>query len=200
MSKSTAVAIINPNEWANRIVEALAAGLVKAAGLLREYIEKGGDIMALQGATPVNPEVWRQLSDVATGRVLPEVYTLPYDCMRALMGLPPEQQRKAISEGVDVLSQDGSPLRVRIHEATPQQRRLAFARDHLRTIPEQKAVAATLLSPPPPTPGSRAAVLAARAPEGKAQIEVRDHKVYIVGSAVLDKAELLRLLGLCMEP
>lgn len=199
MSKATAVASVNPSEWADRIVSALAAGLVKASEILKEYIAKGGDIMALQGATPINPDVWKQLSDVASGRVDPRLFSYSWEVIRALLPMPREMQTKIIDEGFDVLSTDGSALRVSLKDATKTQRTIAFARDHIRTLPEQKAVASTLLAPPPPPAGSRAYVYASRAPEGKAQIEVRGGKVYIVGSAVLTAADLLRFLGLITE-
>ena len=69
-------------------------------------------------------------------------YTLLCDTSAAaekVRKLPYSDQKAVIESGVDVLTVDGTTLKVKTENLTAEMSRQAIARDHVRTVPEQKA-------------------------------------------------------------
>lgn len=138
-SKRTALVKLDPKSTALQIVAELANGLVKAAGVYRRYIEAGGNPMELRRHAPVSADLWRTLDDVASDRIDPRALTLPGTAARAVRLLPRVTQADVIDHGVEVLSADGSTIRIPAAELTAQQSAQAFGPSGLRTASEQAA-------------------------------------------------------------
>ena len=63
--------------------------------------------------------------------------------------LPRSQQTSALDDGVELLIKDGDTLRVQVESLTPKQAKQVFARDHIRSLGEQRAYLESLYAPTP---------------------------------------------------
>ncbi len=177
-----ALATINPATTAQRIIEALAGGLQKAAAIYREYVEGGGDVAELRRAAPVSADLWRTLDDVACGRIDVRVMCLPAKAGTAIRQLPVAMQRNILADGVELLAADGSSIRVPVNELTSDQAAQVFYREGVRTLSQQAAYvkANTVSEEIKPTP---------------VPWEVRGGKLRVYQPTELTASDLHRILG-----
>ena len=136
---SRAIASIETATIAQQITEALAGGLIKAAQIYKQFVDDGGDAMALRDASPLPAQVWANLEDVATGRVNPKLFLLPANTARAVKRLPITAQTEILDNGVELLAKDESQILVKTKELTPGQAKQVFGQNGVRTISEQAA-------------------------------------------------------------
>ena len=82
---------------------------------------------------------WRSLERVGRkqldGRILGG--SVPYG--NKLRTLPLSEQQAAIDGSIGMLVRDGETLQVKLDSITPDQAEQLFARDHIRSLPEQRA-------------------------------------------------------------
>jgi len=112
---TTKLAIRNSMETAQKIQHALANGLISAAQIYREYVDAGGDPMALREHVQMNAAMWRMLDGVAMGAIDSRVFLMPLHVQRALLKMPLLAQARYIDRGVDVVSSDGSAIKIELH-------------------------------------------------------------------------------------
>jgi hypothetical protein len=182
-SKSNLPARIDPASVAQQIVGALSGGLVEAARIYRQYVEDGGDPMALRRHVPLGASVWSTLDDVATGRIDPRVMCLPGRVQSAVRMLPAKEQTELIDSGIDVLAGDGSAIRVPLVELTADQADVAFDHGRLRSISAQAAYI------------HRAVPKVQEPDKPRAQFEVRAGKLVVYQPVTLSVSDLHRILA-----
>ena len=135
-----AITKMDPAATAKRILDALAGGLTEAARIYREYVEHGGDVMALRAEARISTAAWRHLDAVALGRVDPRVFLAANaSTASALAALPVHMQQQVCDEGVEVLSVDGTALRVNVADLTVEQARMVFGMGAVRDLAAQRA-------------------------------------------------------------
>ena len=132
----TALVTIDPETVAQRISDAIAGGLTEAARIYRDYVEQGGDVMALRASRPLGTVIWNALDDIACGRIDPRLPAMSATTQRALRVLPAKAQSDIITNGIEVLADDGSALRVSIDSV---QARQAIGKDCVLSLAEQAA-------------------------------------------------------------
>jgi hypothetical protein len=182
--KTEALVRLDPEQTGLRIVEALAGGLTKAAAIYRQYVEDGGDPMALRRHVPLSGELWRTLDDVAAGRIDVRVCCLPGRVAGAVRALPAQTQTTIIDKGVEVLADDGSGIRVPVQELTPDQTAQVFGPDGVRNVAQQAAWQ-RIKNATPSNPPMRPHV----------SFEVKRGKLLVYEPVELSAADLRRLLS-----
>ena len=177
-----AIVKLNPKTTAQAIVDALASGLVKAAGTYKDYVTAGGDPMALREHAPISADVWKVLDDVAVGRIDPRAFALAPTIARALMRLPVAEQSKLLDSGVELASSDRSKIRRKLSELSISEARMAFGPQGVRTVPQQ--VAALKVATPKTFEE-----------KPKAQFEVANGKLIVYCESSFSRLDLIRILG-----
>jgi hypothetical protein len=102
---------------------------------------------------------------------------------RTLRKLPRSQQQTALDEGVEVLLRgDGEKetLIVKVENLEPAQRKQVFAKDHIRTLGEQRAWLENQYAPP--------------AKEYRAAYEIRRGVLHINAATQMTRKEVARIL------
>jgi len=138
MATTTAIAKVDPKVWARKIEGVFSKSADNAGKLYNQYINNGGDVVALRTESSLGDGVWKIVSAIASGRVLAAVFVLPEHVRNALMRETPEVQQQLMDEGVDVLTADGSPRRTAVRILTWEEQRMVFGNDGVRTQPQQK--------------------------------------------------------------
>ncbi len=174
---------IDPKTTATKIIESLSGGLRNAAEVYRQYVADGGDPMELRKHVPVSASMWRTLDDVATGRIDVRVLCLSAHASSAVRLLPPTTQKQVLDTGVEVITDDGSTIRVPIQEMTPDQARQAIGSGEIRTASQQAAYLKTLKPKDPPKA------------KPVCQFEIKGKKLRVLSPVVLDMSDLLRIIG-----
>ena len=128
-----------PAYMAQRIQEALAGGLVEASSIYREFVDRGGDPMELREHIQMNSAMWRMLDGVAMGVIDSRVFLMPMHVQRSLLKMPIKAQELYIEKGVDVVSDDGSALKVELQDMSQATARIAFSAEGVRSIKQQAA-------------------------------------------------------------
>lgn len=83
--------------------------------------------------------VWARLEMVGRGYLYDRLLYAGGGTYRALVALPLSTQKLAVDSGVEVLVAGGDTLRLKAHEMTKLQRDQVFAKDHVRSLAEQRA-------------------------------------------------------------
>jgi len=172
-----------PAQTAMMIVEALAGGLSKAAQIYKEFVDAGGDVVALRQSAPVSADLWRTLDDVATGRIDVRVLCLPPKAANAIRLLPPTMQKNVIETGVEVLTSDGTSIKVPVAEVTAKQAEQVFYKHGVRAVSQQ---AAWLKATKP----------SAELPRPAVPYEVKAGKLRVYEPVELTASDLHRILGI----
>ena len=136
---TTKLAIRNSMDTAQKIQHALANGLISAAQIYREYVDAGGDPMALRDHVQMNAAMWRMLDGVAMGAIDSRVFLMPMHVQRALLKMPILAQKRYIEKGVDVVSDDGSAIKIELKDMSQYTASIAFCADGVRSIKQQSA-------------------------------------------------------------
>ena len=121
-------------------------GLFKFAQIYAKTItEYPESKKAFKEAIPqLSGAAWSQVEKVGNGAMNPNLLIDTSYGAQVVKGLPIAEQDIACYEGIEVLTADGSCLKVTPSRMTPEQSRIAIAKDHIRDIPEQKAFIETL--------------------------------------------------------
>jgi len=112
--------------------------LIRMAAIVRRLEELGADLVGLRLA------LVQALRKIAYGQAVPEAVMRSLgneDAMNRILSLPIPEQIKVANDGnveVAELAESGPTFRlVPIPHLSKQQSRMVFARDHVRTVPEQ---------------------------------------------------------------
>jgi len=130
---------MTPFEAGRKIIEQATSGYPYAVATYKAFIAQGNTQQDLHHAHPhVAMYFWNTIKLLAEN-VIPELLVVVMPTIaRTMRTLSPKEQMRILNEGVDVRSSDGSCLKVRLQSLTTQQRRMVFAKDHIRTIAEQR--------------------------------------------------------------
>jgi len=83
---------------------------------------------------------WKRYEMIGRGQILPEIATNPIRFSdRAIESFPVSDQKRLIEDQIEVITLSGDHIKVSYANMTDEQKRIAFAKDHIRTLPEQKA-------------------------------------------------------------
>lgn len=88
----------------------------------------------------ISPKSWVRYEMIGRGQIIPEIASNPSIASMCAEKLPVSDQQKLVSGPIDVLCSDGLSVRVKYSDMTPDQIKIAFAKDHIRTLSEQRAL------------------------------------------------------------
>jgi len=115
--------------------------LVKACKVYVQAITK--DPSMRETFFEMNPEIpaaaWRRYEMVGRGALHPKLLTASTQAGRLLANCAYSEQEAYIEKPVEVLLPGGDTLRVELRNLTPEQTKQVFARDHVRSLGEQRA-------------------------------------------------------------
>jgi hypothetical protein len=135
----TEIIKVDAKETAKKIAASLAGGISQAVAAYKEYVAGGGDPMELRQHCALSAAAWRIIDDIACDRIDMRVMLLPATAQRCIAMLPRVTQTEVIDSGLELLTDDGSTIRVRPSELTGDQSRQLFGPSGVRSSSEQAA-------------------------------------------------------------
>jgi len=87
--------------------------------------------------------VWDRFEQVGRGLLHHELLIGNTEKIYLLKNLPIHEQDEALHKGVKVIASDGTHLKLTVDKMTYDQKEVVFAKDHIRSLPEQKAYVET---------------------------------------------------------
>lgn len=116
--------------------------IAEACRIYVEDIDRNPEIkQEYRRQLPQIPNVmWMRFESVGRNMMIPELIYAGYATTVKLIGqCSIEEQKKIQKNGIDVLTVDGTSLKVKIENLTPQQERQVFTRTGIRDLAAQKA-------------------------------------------------------------
>lgn len=88
----------------------------------------------------IGPAYWSRFESIGRKRMIPELLYLDSSTTMKLIGeFSLEEQEKIHKNGIDVLTVDGTTLKVAVKNLTPQQAKQVFTKTGVRDVPAQRA-------------------------------------------------------------
>lgn len=87
----------------------------------------------------VSAACWIRYEMIGRGQILPEIAANPMKFSdRVIENFPLSDQKKLVENKVEVVTLSGDVIKTSYSDMTDEFKRIAFAKDHIRTLPEQK--------------------------------------------------------------
>lgn len=111
----------------------------KAGEVLCEILDSGESLSSISESAEIPYNVLCQLERIGRKQVIPQLLLSEYPAARAIERLPYSEQVRLQADPVEIMVSGGDVLKVKPSEMTSHQVKQAFAKDHCRTLSEQKA-------------------------------------------------------------
>lgn len=132
----------------NRIAEfrtLFSEGMSKIADACRVYAEEiDRDSSSKEVFRREFPQIpnsfWARFEAIGRNRLIPEFLYINYDStVKLISEFSVEEQKKIQKNGIDVLTVDGTTLKVKLENLTPAQTKQVFTHTGVRDVPAQRA-------------------------------------------------------------
>lgn len=88
----------------------------------------------------ISSTMWKRYEAIGRGHILPEIASNPMKFSDSVIEkFPLSDQKLLVESQVEVITTSGDVIKTTYANMTEDQKRILFARDHIRTLPEQKA-------------------------------------------------------------
>ncbi len=152
--------------------------------IIEESKEKADQLREACADIVKDNSVWARIEMVGRGMAYEKLLYSPRALYAKIARLPVSQQRQAIDNGVELLVGGDDSLFVKASDMTSKQQSQAFAYDHIRSIPEQKAWI------------SRNAILPPSDPQPTDQPwEIKRSMLVVRKPTAISRKELIRILA-----